>query len=317
MQSIKQLTRFITAMLIAFLFYRTFPHTQSAWLFVPILAFSTIQIGNSFSQQLLGMTLIGFFSSIIICFASYLGQYFILLAIFMFAIIFASVWMSALNSRFTSILYLIDIIAIVSGGLAVSLNLSVERGIYVLVGSLIVAIVNAVFWPRTRRGYFKELFLNALDAINELQKTFLMIYIKRDYKDQLYEYEKIIHRESVKILKIIEDMRYMTKNLYESDIVEKLVQLFEAVISQGHLRFRVKDYATFEIIVTELKALIEKNHNPQKIHEAISSLDDIYYNTLQVVSAEPDAFLFFIQAVKESDKKLNQLNSMIVKWQHD
>lgn len=134
---------------------------------------------------------------------------------------------------------------------------------------------------------FKKFFTNlCLRQIDQLQKIFLDIYIKRDYPDKIFFYENKIYQQSRKILNTL----YRFKRFLP---VNELRALYDLAAAQGNLRFRVKDVTTFELIEKELK-------NPVKNFDVLMS---IYESTLTIVSNEPVAFLLFIQALRDYEEQ--------------
>ena len=129
-----------------------------------------------------------------------------------------------------------------------------------------------------------------LKIISQLQKLFLEIYIKRDYPQKHYFYERKIHYHFIKTLRKLRVLRRFAK----PERVENMLRLFDAVIAVGQLRYRVKDYSTFEMIEPELQALSVSIQT-----EKVIAVENNYYNTLSVAAADPLVFLLFIDALKQ------------------
>jgi hypothetical protein len=152
---------------------------------------------------------------------------------------------------------------------------------------------------------------SALYRLNQLQNKIFFIYLKRNYSEKHYFYEKELHQDRLRYFSVI-------VRLYQSSLpkktLEKMDELFEIITSMGNLRYRLKDDAIFEVCELELLNttqaisrifhLLMKNKNidTSDLFACIQSLESIYQRTLAVVLKEPVLFLIFIHdlyALKE------------------
>lgn len=312
MQELKIIIRFSLVILLGWIFYIKYPFPQHAWIFASSIGFLLIRTGNTIFQQFLRLFVLGILSAEILHIAGCLSNNFILLAVFLFLITGACIWISAKFSEWRSAAYLINIMTLVASGLPVDALENRTRSCFIFLGAIVVIVANLICWPRTHRRCFRELCHEAVDNIKKLQQIFFEIYIKREYQNRAFYYEKRIYLQSRNILDLIIQLQEFVipakAGMTDSGkIVERITKLYESVVAQGHLRFRVKDFSTFEFMVKELQVFMQENASSQQIHHAINGLEDVYYNTLQVASAEPQAFLFFIQALKNSNSIIQHI----------
>ncbi len=163
----------------------------------------------------------------------------------------------------------------------------------------------------------KLVFANCLRALVQLQHAYFACYIKRDYLSNQSNYEKSIYQKrSIGLKRMAYARSLLKKNKNSStkwtDLFSKITHLSEIIFSLNQLRFRVTDYAIFEICALEMQALDRAsaaalkaavknllwNKNPTypvELLEAIHAFEAISHRVLNVASSEPIIFLFFIQ----------------------
>lgn len=295
-QTLQHFFRTLFTAIVAFACYYQFQSPQTYWVIFSAFLLMQIRLGKTFFQQISWLLFFGLIASCLAGLSGWIGTNYILLSIYLFITSFLCISLGLLKPNLTLPFYLINLFSILSSGIALTTNQINERVEFVLLGMTIVIILNALFWPRAKRRNFLLTEDDCLKAILKLQTAFFEIYLKRDYQDKHYLYEKKIHRLSYQIVNFIQQTREFAVTNQDKEKTQILARLYESVLAQGHLRFRIKDYATFEIIDRELKALSENKNN---FSGNIAALEDLYHNTLQVVAAEPLAFLCFIKALKD------------------
>lgn len=305
--ALQHLLRTLLAGFVAFIFYYHFQSSQKYWIIFSSFLLVQIRLGKTFWQQLLWLLLFGLIASCSAAITGLIGTNYYLLALYLSAVSFVCIGFGLKFSEYFLPMYMLNLFSLMSGGMIVTANQVGQRFCFVLIGLGIVIFLNAIFWPRSRQRSFLAATSECLDAIKNLQKTFFEIYLKRDYRDKHYFYETKIHQQTYQILKLFNQAQILAKKKNEKEDIEKLMRIYEAVLAQGFLRYRIKDVATFEIIDRELQALAKDETN---FAEKISALEDVYHNTLQVVAAEPLAFLCFIKALKDYSVILSEAKDL-------
>jgi len=170
-------------------------------------------------------------------------------------------------------------------------------------------------------------------ALNQLQIVVFSCYIRRNYPAKSHFYEQEIHEHRLKLLIAMQKMRTVAAQDTQNNL-GKLENLYEIIFSLNTLKLRITDHTTFEICETEFKTIsrslsdalqhviiflnwqcdqpkkisLENVSDPKasalldgaakvigSLSNKIDALDELYRNTLQVTSADPIFFLFFIQ----------------------
>lgn len=297
---LQHVLRIILACLIALVIYYHFDSPQNYWIIFSAFLLVQIRLGQNFLQQLLCLLLIGFVASCNAYLSGLIGENYYLLSVYLFATSFISVVIGMKYRKLFLSAYLINLFGMMSGGMAIEMSQVNERFYFVLLGMCIVILLNAVLWPRMRRLNFTAVVSECHNNILVLQKTFFEIYLKRDYQNKMYFYEKKIHQQLFQILHSLNQLRTLVKTAKENEILQNMLCMQESVLALGQLRYRIKDYATFQIFEREMKLLTQTT---EKLSGIIEALEDLYHGTLQVVSADPLAFLCFIQALKDFDNE--------------
>lgn len=188
-------------------------------------------------------------------------------------------------------------------------------------------------------NYFYELLIkismaDCLRVLSQLQHAYFACYSRRDYISKQSSYEKVIYKKRSKWLKSASRVRFLlNKNKKISIewgvIFSRVEHLSEIVFSLNQLRFRVTQYAIYEICAFEMQALDKKsteafkdaakillwNKNlipPLELLESIHSFEAISNRVLRVASPEPIVFLFFIQDLYALNDEINKLYEKII-----
>ena len=312
--AIQHVVRIIVVSFIAFFLSHLLPGSENYWLILSVLLLVQIRIGNNILSQVGWMGWWGFLSACSIGIGGYFGDNIYFLSLYLFFISFLSVLMGLKYPQRFLPLCLFSVLTLLSSGAPVDGHFAIQRFDFVILGTAIVILVDLLFWPRSLTRYFFSTFSCCLDAVMALQKTFLEIYIKRDYPEKLYLYEKKIHQQNEMVLYFIDKLRFiLSKNPQlrsETKNLDVVMRLHELAIAQGYLRFRIQDFTTFEIIARELTEwvnLAEVEEEP--LNQIISTIEELYHSTLQIVATEPLAFLMFIQAMKDFNEELVNLKN--------
>lgn len=149
--------------------------------------------------------------------------------------------------------------------------------------------------------YLKKYF----SCLDRLQQTIFNFYIQRNFGADRFYHEKQLLKHTTQVMKALAEIR---KRQDDAKLLAVLEQLYEIIYSLDLLKNRLIDHTTFEICEQELKNIkLNLSQILQKIptqkltklkhqlDQAIQALEIIFQNTLQVVTADPLVFLFFIQ----------------------
>lgn len=150
-----------------------------------------------------------------------------------------------------------------------------------------------------------------LYQLDQLQKIIFSCLLKRDYFQYQDEYEKKFFQTKAKLFTQL--CRLQTNQAV-------LRQLTEIIFSLNTLKFRVADQATFEVCQRELadisRCISSALQQVQQgrlldltaFSQAIENFSALYQDTLRIVTADPAAFLFFIESLLDFREQLQSFH---------
>lgn len=161
---------------------------------------------------------------------------------------------------------------------------------------------------------------SCIQALADLQKSLFIFYFKKNTSESIIHKKKSIYFE-----KITQINKHLTNN--NKKIIVAIEELYAIIITIHQLRYRISDYATFEVCHRELRSIeknsitlmhqiakrfFKKNHrfDLENYIISIQNFENVYEQTLQVITRDPIVFLFFIHDLyifKEIVKKLSGL----------
>lgn len=176
------------------------------------------------------------------------------------------------------------------------------------------------------KEYFRKKSLaKALFALAKLNHVFFSPYLKTDFLRREVYYAKIFYRKRTLFFKTMQRAR--AKNQNHPDIIAKIEHMYEIIFSLHLLRFRIHDYATFEICRRELYTIQQvsthlintlgkslSHHTLISIDHLLASvhaLESIYHQTLKILIPDPSAFLFFIQDLYALGEEIENTSNLI------
>lgn len=171
---------------------------------------------------------------------------------------------------------------------------------------------------KTLFRYFLKRYLRGLD---QLQQTILLCYIRRDYGEQKYQYEKTLQEWRVRYFGIMKMLRRLA-GPRDDILLDHLVHAYEIIFALTALLYRIHDHTAFEVCEREFKhitrALTHTLHqlhrgefDPLPLSSAAEGFESIYQSTLRIMSNDPVVYLFYFQNVLALGDVLADIASLI------
>lgn len=299
-QAVRTLVSGLLAIFVSYYFHSS----QDGWIILAAVLLVQVRIGYLFSLQVLSQLIFGLLATLVVFLANALIGHIFLLAVFLSAISFVSVYLGFRQLNLFLPAYLISLLAMISGGMGVGISDVIMRSEFVLCGMIIAMIATLLLWPDTLHKESKNALATCLQICRKLINTIFSIYLQRDYAEKHLNYEKEIYQLSQRFF-------YFKNKLKGLD--DKIDMVFEIIMVLGTLRYRVKDYAAFEIVHQELRevlsALMDRFNQREpandKLTVSIDRLEEVYRSALQVAAHEPLVFLFFIYNLRALRERLD------------
>jgi hypothetical protein len=296
--ALQQAIRTLFAGAVATLIIYFWPESQSNWVLLSALLIVQIRLTVPWFKQIVWQLITAVIAVIFILLSSSLAPSFWVLAVYLALVSFALAYYGFKKSSLFLPFFLINLWVLVASGIPVSGQETISRAECILIGAAIAMLVTVSLWPATLKREANTALAMCLETCKQLVIVIFDIYLRRDYAEKHLYYEKEIYE-------LCQQFFYYKKTLTGSHLAVDAI--FEIILSLSSLRYRVKDYSTFEIIHDELKAtsqiLIQKLTSvPEESNEllqvSIEQLESAYESTLKVAAKEPLVFLFFIFNLK-------------------
>ncbi|MDR3478994.1 MAG: hypothetical protein P4M14_13310 [Gammaproteobacteria bacterium] len=334
MKSIQQSYRLVLAATIAFGFYYFFQWQEAYWIVISAL------LGVQFCPKLLWrgrlvvVLVAGLAAASLALLSQLISGYVFCLAVFLMLTTYVSVSLGVIYSAIWGVTFLTNFIATLSAGAGASSPFWAERFLCVLLGFVIAAFLQMIFFPSRSVASANIRLIQCFQRLSQLSRAIFSCFISRDYPEKHYIYDKGLHERRADCLYAITQLRNIwpkIENIQFVSIVNQVEHLYEILLSLGILLQRVGDHTTFEVASVEFTALavsitdcfqmlIDKIKHPQfptrmdeAFTEAIFQLEEINRSALQVVAREPIVFMFFINDLNELKEALLKLAEDIQK----
>lgn len=189
-----------------------------------------------------------------------------------------------------------------------------------------------IAWFFNRR--MKQHIARVFSILDDIQKLFFTMYLKRDYQENGFQYEKKLYFLVQRYFCILDRQQSYSSDdaeIFIKKIISLFNILFEQIITLGNLRYQVQDFSTFEVCSSELLAISENislmirsiinnifvGDKKEKISfdgfsASLESFKQVYEGTLRVVSKDPVVFLIFIKTLSLLEVKLKECANLVV-----
>ena len=180
-----------------------------------------------------------------------------------------------------------------------------------------------------RERRIEKSFVETCNKLRALQDSFFNAYLKLDFLQKQSEYAKIFYRKRNLFFKSLQKSRRLADQDTKYTFIFKEIERASEIIFALHLlRFRVNDYAVFEICAREFQALLIQLDflftqlaralmkkrallNTENLAIAIFDVEILYGNTLQIVVRDPLVFLFFIRNLYSLKNTFDRIGNLI------
>lgn len=318
--SSKYLIYLVASIIVAFMGPLLFRHNQAFWFVWATLLFAPIQLGYTFWQQEIIICLVGIFTAIIIFLLASINHFFLPTALSLFLITTICMIAKQQHAKFFYPLILINIFAIVAAGTNQSFSEGAIAMLFVLAGMVCVGLLQIIFWSDYTHNKINDVRVRIIQDLSSLCDTIFSCFLQPEYPDNVYLFEKRLHDCKIQCLSSLSDLRDVTKSArLPLEQVERLDELYDALLDCAQLRWRVKDHHTFLICQDELtminlaiakifNAMAQDSLTPDLIAvlmDKIKRLEENFHTVLQISAKDPVVFLLFIESLKLLTQELS------------
>lgn len=317
-----QAIRTLIAGLVAIYVGNYFPSLQNYWIILTAVLLVQSRVGYLIQEHVAYQLVAGLLAAALVFAASYLGSVIVWLAVFLSLTSLVSVYLGFRYRNLFLTAYLVNLLAMISGGVPVDFEQTWQRSEFVLYGTVISLAITIICWPSILRLQIKAMMRTCLKINLQLLRIIFDIYLKKDYAANHFFYEKKIYylsRLFAYWMRALWNLGQRSNGVF-SDKVARIDRIFSIATGLGALRYRISDHSTFGMINLELsdiwpamaekfKAAANGKHVPadDRVQKNIDRLDEVYQGALQVAAQEPIVYLFFIQGLQAIDEELNKV----------
>lgn len=156
-----------------------------------------------------------------------------------------------------------------------------------------------------KKRWCQQSLTKSVVALTRLQTIFFDAYLNPDFLTRQFVYSKRFFQKRTDYFAAIQKARRYILPGY-LPLLNKIEKTAEILFSLHLLRFRIQDYAIFEIGTKEMqrlkKAINESLEqieapvgSPDRLLEPIHEFEALYENTLSIITQNPSVILFFIR----------------------
>ena len=334
MLSIRRLFYLLLVTCAAFAAHACSCNPQSYWLVLSALILSLITIGDTFSRRVFAITLTGVACTLSVLISGIISGVPIIQAVFLALLTVGCVYVGQYFSRYFLLFLTINLFALVSGTMPASLPQVTDRMMFVFCGMVIAIFFQIVFLPGFLRHELRSWLRKALLRLAATNQEIFSSFLRAEYANNLYLFEKRIHVQKNKYMQTMEALREVASQASaalkheEARVLKKLLDeldyIYSIILDCAQLRRRVSDYTIFNLCYNEMTAIAQEinklvlavisvyayqNNQIDVLALAVKirHLEDNYQNVLQVTAREPLVFLLFIASLKILNEELVKL----------
>lgn len=314
----------------AFVLQHFIPHDQNNWLPWSALMLSLITLGDTFSHRLIIILLTGFASSLVVFLGGCMAAFIPLLAITLFIITVANFFLKRRYPDYFIPFFIINLFALLTVGTLPTFSENMVRVAFILTGTGIALFFQFIFIRHFTLNECRSWLIITIRNMALLNQDIFSCFLRKEYNDNLYLFERRIHTNKTKCMQSISKARTITehsaKKMHKEQkrridqLITKLDKLYEIMLDYAQLRRRVSDHTVFFLCASELEAIakeigrlfsalsrnvfsaIEIDTTP--LTEKIRDFEDNYLHVLQVTAREPLVFVLFISSLKSFQEEV-------------
>jgi hypothetical protein len=288
---------------------------QGVWLMVPALLFLNISLDTSLFRRSVTIVTAGALSVLLI-FAGTLIAPFVAMQIIVQSLVTGyCVYMGAVRGKAAYPWFAANFLGVLSINADGTFAAAVMHSEAALISIIIVLFAQIILLPFFNRDEYQSCRNLVLRRLRDLSEAIFSCLISVEYPDNIYLFERRIHKEKVRFL---DAMGLMSQRAAAAGInhavTNELQTLFEIIIDIGQVRRRVTDHTTFALCSDELTGInssiamllpILFSGKKNKINEAmlllekyVTQFESCFEHVLKVSAREPLAVMLMLSSVK-------------------
>lgn len=291
---------------------------QPQWQLIGVLLLLLIIDAKTFLENAHMIMITGILSAIFIFIGGLLSVFPVVQAIFLFIIIFCSMWLSASKQILNLPTFIVILLTLIVSMTPLNVIENPHRAMSLILSLVIIQLMHLLFIYKyqyyTRTAYQKI----AIKRLKTLNDEVFCTFLANDYKEQLYLYERRIHVAKNAYLQAVAKIN---SDGQQNDLAQNFINTYFALIAVSMIRKQVSDYSVFLLCHHEIESLKDNLDSiycagqdkkqvlsgVKKVTQSIDAFEAITERVLEISSKEPIVFYLFIQNLQNYQQKLRTL----------
>lgn len=288
---------------------------EGVWLFASVLLFLNITVETTLLRRSLEIAATALVAAVLIFIGTLLASSITAQIFFHSIVTGCCVYMGAKYGKAAYPWFVVNVLAVLSLHTEATLAAAIHHASAVTTGAVIVLAAQIILLPFFNLDEFYRARKLTLYRLSRVSTAIFTCLIAPDYTDNVYLYERRVHKQKIKCLNKMAVLADREKAAGKPPQTSQQMQtLFEMIIDIGQIRRRVTDHTVFALCNDELSgidAAIDQlltalaGDNIGRIADGLLMLDKYinqfesnFEHILRVTAREPLVFVLMLSSLK-------------------
>lgn len=300
---------------------------QGVWLFASVLLLVNLSLETTLWRRSIEITATALLAAVLVFCGTLLGAIIPAQIIFFSAVTGCCVYMGAKQSKSAYAWFIINFMTVLALNSDAVMSSAIHQVTALIAGAVIVLLAQIILLPFFSRDEYERSRQLTLYRLSRVASEIFTCLLAPDYPDNVYLYERRVHKQKIKCLKRMSLLSAREKAAGKSvQVPYEMQTLFEMIIDIGQIRRRVTDHTVFALCSDELtgidaaiKQLFAAFASGSKQQQAdgllllqkyINQFESNYEHIIRVTAREPLVFLLMLGALKSLLEECWQISGL-------
>lgn len=319
----KRIMYLIATVLTVAILFLTMYLPQGVWLLASVFLFLNISLDTSLQRRTLVIAVAGAASLGLIFIGTLLAPFALAQVILFTSVTGYCVYMGARRGKAAYPWFVVNFMGVLTIHADGTLASALSHTQAALAGIGVVVAAQIILLPYFNRDEYRRCKIQVLKSLSRLSETVFACLILPEYSDNIYSFERRIHKQKIKCLTSMALLAQREQAAAASSLeVRKLQTLFEMLVDIGQIRRRVTDHTVFSLCTDEMKgidlaikdlftAFAGGDGEQQEaallaLGRYITQLESTFEHILRVTAREPLVFVLMLGSLKTLVKQCRE-----------
>lgn len=311
-----------TVLTVAILFF-TMDFSQGVWLLASAFLFLNISFETSLRRRTLVLAAVGAAALAWVFIGSLAASMMLVQAVLLTLATGYCIYMTVRHGQTAYPWFAANVLGVMAVNSDGTVTAALSHAEAVLISLGVVLAGQIILLPFFARDEYRWCKKRVLHRLSRLSENIFACLISSGYVDNLYLFERRIHKQKIKCLTRMALLAQREQAAASSDAAAyKMQKLFEMLLDIGQIRRRVTDHTVFALCVDEMKgidhairnvfaALAGHDDDQQdaaltKLEKYVTQLESTFEHVLRVTAREPLVFVLMLAGLKELIKECRE-----------